>query len=514
MEKLTFKLGLLFFALHNMCIIATDPFVNIQYSQAFNQEDIYKQYRPLMEKLGCAENVFESDADAESITRNTNSSTQDTTELDQLLADITSKIRSIERSFDPVADAKEFEAFQAVCLNRLNNARRLTLGTPTFGALHDIAFQGLISYAIMKYFEDKLSLGGMNFVYTAAGGVATAIKSGYNLMFWPDNSLEYLEDHFAKNKCFIPRSLWPKITKAFMAAREDERSRDRYTHFIDFALGFTVYKPKPPMIFKHGMSVQDVKKELNRRIEDFFNDYKDKPDINYIKINVSKFIDSLVHTSLSAVDQAPRYLYLYGSGGIGKTHFVQTLSNWIDELIPGSVRFEDVIINSSTDLEGSYDQPGAMLKVLRNQLLQNKRGSVLMMDEATWLNNPGMVGAAKRIFNGDRSKLITSYFGSNMDGSGVNLELPPMLIFVASNDPIEDPALASRFDTIFYPAPSDEALTEYAMRIAEKSNVLKDANFVVHKDEFAQGIQTLQPKNRNFRYVAGNVEAFALANKK
>ena len=483
---------------------ADDAFAGIQYSQAFDQAAIYNKYSTLLEKIGCAENVFESNVDADSITR------QAGTEKNG------SELKNNSLKFDPITDAQELAAFQKECLGQLNYTRRMTLATPTFGATIDLAWAGLITAAALYLIKDTVSNGftATNALYTAANGAILGLRSAYNLVFWPDNSLEVLEDHFAKNKCFIPRALWPKIMQQFMAARQSSVNRDVHTHFLSFALGFTVYKPKSTIYFKDDMSIDDVKNQLNNRIDRFFGDYKDSLDINYIKINVAKFIDTLTNTDAFAVVQAPRYLYLYGSGGIGKTHFVQTLTEWIGELIPGSVRFEDVIINSSDDLEGSENRPGAFLKVLRSQLLENKRGSVIIMDEATWLNNGGMISPAKRIFNGDRSKLVTSYFGSNMDGTGVSLEIPPMLIFVASNEGLADPALASRFDTILYPVPSEKALIAYAINIAEKSQVLKQADCPIDTGFIAQFIQSLDPKVRNFRLVAGNVEALLLAHQK
>ncbi len=490
--------------LQNVTILssADDAFRKIQYSQAFDQTAIYKKYRTLLEKIGCADNVFQSDADADSITR--------------FIADVADPVKNNGVKFDPVADAKELAAFQKECMSQLNYTRRMTLASPTFGAVNNLALTGLITAAALYLIKDTVSNGftQTNALYTTVSGIVAGLTSTYNLLFWPDDSLEDLEDRFAKNKCFIPRALWKKIEKQFMTARQDSFNRDVHTHFIEFSLGFTVYKPKPAIYFKDNMSVSDIKHELNQRIDNFFADYKDAVGIDYIKINVSKFIDTLVVSDDLVKVQAPRYLYLYGSGGIGKTHFVQTLSDWIGELIPGSVRFEDVIINSSDDLEGSEQRPGAFLKVLRNQLMQNKRGSVIIMDEATWLNNGGMVSPAKRIFNGDRSKLVTSYFGSNMDGSGVSLQIPPMLIFVASNEGLADLALASRFDMILYPSPSEEVLIANAIKIAEQSKVLQEANCPIDRAFIAQIIQSLDPKIRNFRLVAGNVEALLLAHQK
>lgn len=525
----------LLLALQNSSLVA-DAYSSIRYGSAFNQNALYKKYRNLMERLGCAENVFQSDKD--SITQKTESFTQ--------------KENSYEPwSSDNPQDVQELASFQKECLNLLNYKRRITLIEPAFGALGDVAFMGLASGLIyslsidsIRDFLKKKNLGAVkseesisgaikqessrnkessvasdfaasSAVYTALGSLKNISGVGYNLIYSPNNSLEDIENYFAQNKCFIPRTLWPKIIKEFIAARHDGFGRELHTNFLNFALGFTIYKPKSVVHFKDNMSREDIKNELSRRIDLFFSDYTDKQDILFIKINVSKFIDQLIDTGNSKITvQAPRYIYLFGSGGIGKTHFVQTLSTWIDELIPNSVLFEDLVINSSTDLEGSPDSPGAFLKVLRNQLIQNKRGSVIIIDEATWLNDGGMVSPAKRIFNGDRSRLTTSYFGTNMDGTGVSLEIPPALIFVASNEPIIDPALRSRFDTVFYPVPLQDALVEHAYKVAEKSIMLKNMNYTIDKELIRKWVAWLDEKNRNFRFVAGNVEAFLLANQK
>lgn len=478
-----------------------NSYAGIQYSSAFNQTKIYEKYRNLMKQLGCADNVFQLDADSISVASNS-------------LSGIGDKNIDEEKN-NNVVDPKEFAAFQKECLDLLQNSRRFSLAGPMLSSLSDIAFTGLATAIIMKYMQDNLASGftGTNFVYTALQGAMNSMKSSYNLIYWPENSLEVLENHFALNKCFIPRALWSKITAEFIAARQNEVSRQQHIHFIDFALGFTVYKPTQALQIKNSMSIDDVKAQLNQRIDKFFKDYKDQADINYIKINVAKFINLLVADRASKENvQTPRYLYLYGSGGIGKTHFVQTLSEWIDELMPQSVIFEDLVINSPDDLEGSPGYPGAFLKILRNQLIQNKRGSVVIIDEATWLNYGSMISPAKRIFNGDRSKLVTSYFGSNMDGTGVSLEIPPMLIFVAANEEIADPALKSRFDIVNYPMPMDNALVDYAYAIAEKSKFLQERQYHVDKKDISDWVTSLDEKDRNYRYVAGNVESFLLKN--
>lgn len=91
----------------------------------------------------------------------------------------------------------------------------------------------------------------------------------------------------------------------------------------------------------------------------------------------------------------------------------------------------------------------------------------MFIDEANWLNDPDFLSAAKRVFNGDQSKLITSYFGVGPDGNNVEIDLPPMLITLAGNDPIDDDALQSRFDVFTFPKPKIDTIRAFAIELVE-----------------------------------------------
>ncbi len=459
---------------------STDKYTNIRYKEAFDQTALYKKYEHLMEQLGCADNVFNQ--------HNTN------------VAHNKTRI-----------NGAEFAAFQEECLQQLYHARTMALSGPMFNAFSDITFTGAAAAITLWAMQGSLAGGfaPLNFIYTGLDGLRESAKASYNLIYQPDNSLAELEEHFAKNKCFIPNTLWPKIMANFITARQSEGSNTTSINFIDFAIGFTIYKPYPRIQSKNQMTLNDKKIELNHRIDQFFADYTDTKDVKYIKINVAKFIDVLIHHHPSKKHtNMPRCIYLYGSGGIGKTYFVQKLSEWIDELFPHNIHFQDIIIDTPNDLEGSSQTPGAFLNLLRHQLIENKRASIVMMDEATWLNNPGMISPAKRIFNGDQSKLITSYFGSNIDGSGINLEIPPMLIFAAANEEIKDPALKSRFDIVHYPQPTQQSLIDFGYNKAIESTLLQELNIIIDKNKIEDWIHTLDDAHLNYRYIASNVESF------
>ncbi|MCX5922689.1 MAG: ATP-binding protein [Candidatus Dependentiae bacterium] len=497
-----------------------DPYQNIRYGSAFDQKELYTKHKQLMDTLGCSKNVF---PEAQGIARSASykiDAEEESSDIGHISIDITSNERMPLATTDKQETTKkDLEKYEADCLKGLNWERRMTLARPAIYALAEMGLAGTGAALSMKALGSE-SLGGSFAVFAAISDTLRllrgTIQSAHHLISWPDNQLKELEEHFAKNKCYIPRVLWPKIINAFVSARQNEFSRETHTNFIEFALGFTTYKPKQPVHFKNHMGIDGIKQELNQRVDTFFNNYETKEcteALMQVKINIAKFIDSLLddHAPTSVV-QLPRYLYLHGAGGIGKTHFVQTLSAWIEELIPGSVRFEDLVVTGADELEGSPEKSGAFLRVLRNQLIENKRGSIVIVDEATWLNDKGMISPAKRIFNGDRSKLSTAYFGKGMDGTGVNLEMPPMLIFVASNETLNDKPLASRFDVIQYPKPTPQALVAYAGECVSKSAILKQANITPQESASAIGawIKSLKESDLNFRYIAANIEVTLL----
>lgn len=468
-----------------------DVFANLNYSEIFNQEDIYKKYSGLLQKLGCAENVFPK----ESSIKNHNPK--------ELLIDNSLDIK------------KEIQTFEQECFSKLNNARWYTLKKPLMKEIFEIIKLGAMGIAL-SFIVGKDSLGGSESIAAiipqSMFSVISLVKAINILFNLPDNPFSVYEDHFAKNKCYIPKVLWPKIIRTFAMLRRDEFSQAKYIQFLEFVLSFTIYKPKPEIKFKDKMTIEDIKKELNRRIDNFFNDYKniDIQSLIYIKLNLTKFIDSLINKNGQAIILQSRYIHLHGTYGIGKTHFVQTLSEWIEELIPNSVLFENMIINSNDELEGNSEKAGAFLKVYRKQLLEKKHGSIIIIDEASWLNNPEMICSAKRIFNGDRTKLTTTYFGTEIDGSGVNLEIPPMLVFVTSNENIKEAALESRFDSIMFPDPNEKSLIEYAYKLISESEILKTEKKNINFGMIDNWINNLEEKNKNFRFIQSNIEAFIL----
>jgi hypothetical protein len=464
-----------------------EPLIRMNYRLAFDQRKIHEKFHNLMERWNCAENTSLVPHDA-------------------ICVDIPNEYQQIpqlEEQADESAHRTEEEAYRTACLKKLQGARRWAITEDAREALITLGLLGTAATTLSLVLPPD-SMGGsfgiFAAVFNAAALLRPMIRSGCNLAIPPANPLEHLENTFALNQCFIPNKLWPIIKEKFMLARTNQFQQRTCMDFLEFALGLTLFKPKSTLSISENLE-QGIH-ELFEKIDHFFLQYHEpnREDLWKCKQNIEKFIRLL--TNPDSAD-TPRYIYLHGPGGIGKTHFVNKLTEWIDELIPNSLKTEHVQISSAEELEGSLQRPGAMLTVLRNQLMENKHGSIVFMDEAKWLNHPQIVDTAKRVFNGDQSKLSTSYFGNGVDGSGIKLNIPPMLIFVASNAEIEDTALKTRFDTINFPAPKKERLIEYAKEIAHQSKLIQRTHINLETFNFTQWLEHSQANN--FRDIASQI---------
>ncbi len=449
---------------------SSDAFSRINYIVAFDQEKIYEKFEDSLKKWGCYKNVCEAEGEPE------------VPEVGEIVP-------------------SELEEFQRACLVQLRSARMQCLTEDARNQITNLLIVGGICLAIQKLPVD--SRGQSWSVYSAVASVAYSmpsfIQTLYNFIISPTNILAQLEERFAKEKCFIPKELHPAIIQKFMTARSNLFEQQAAINFLEFALGLSLYKPKTMLSQDKDNILKALRKSLFPKIDAFFADYDDvsAQDMWILKNNVYTFVSALLDNKNSM----PRYLYLYGPGGIGKTYFINKLYQWLDELLPHTIKFENCIITNSEELEGSPRRPGMILRVLRNQLMEGKRGSLVFMDEATWLSRFDMNSSAKRIFNGNQTHLATDYFGNDIEGSGIQLKAPAMLICLACNIAIEDPALKTRFDTVSFPIPKQKVLVDYARKFASENRLLNQKK--VQKFDFDAWLE--KTKLKNFRDIESQI---------
>lgn len=403
-----------------------DPVARIRYTDAFDQQEIYTQFSDLMQRLWCSDNV--------------------SLEVD-LLPEFTRR--------QTLAD------FHAACLKKLQRERSYTILEPAIDSASMIVMMGVALVALMSV-SGSDSFGGsfglFAFFFNCVPYFKEMMRSSRNWYHPPAHPVDRLEIQFAKSKCFIPNALWDKITTRFMNTRQNPFSQENAINFLSFSTGMTLYAPKKALRLQG--TLRSKKERIDSQIREFFNDYesfKDPLQLPKIIISVQNFLETLLGNPKES-----RYILLTGPGGIGKTHFANLVARLINEAVPNAVTLEKIVVTTPEDLEGTTERPGAFVRILRNQCLYKKHGSIVLFDEANWLNEKTFEATAKRVFNKPGEGLSSSYFGEGLDGTGVKLPMPPCLVFVALNHAIEEEALLSRFSAIDFPMPRMEAIDRRA----------------------------------------------------
>lgn len=475
-----------------------DPLMNMKYRTAFDQTKIHQDFADCMKEWGCDRNVFGAAATAQGPRRVIMDVAYQSGYQPQG-AGMRECLIPVEHEFMVVREGRPVvsraQAYQDACLKKLLWARRYAISAPIqdFGSMAVVL--GCCALTLQKMLEGNkeasvqqaVGFGWMNFLYNLGFRLEDAIRAGINLYWPPEERLGELEERFAKNKCFIPRQLWEKIVEEFMMARTNQISQDAHINNLEFAVDLTIYKPLKPLVIAQNKSLQEAKQEICARIENFMkSNYRVPQDcltqeIVDIQEAVCDFLDALAQNT--RVNNPVKPLFLKGSYGIGKSFFViDNLYKWIEEFFPGSVKLEQLQhLTSAAELQGSVGhEHGMVLDIVRNQCKVESRGSIVFVDEGTWLNNPSMVDISKVVFNGYQSHVSTKYFG---DDVAIDIPVPPMLIVVASNEPIKDKPLESRFKQIEFPMPTVKALVDYALDKAQQSDSLRLQGIAVTRQD-------------------------------
>jgi hypothetical protein len=470
-----------------------DPLAGIHYTKAFNQEKIYEKYSFLMRLMGCADNVFKDEYDFEA------SSDQYQSHVNYGRIDI--------GSLKQYADYQEcLIAYENECLAKLNSQRNSVILRPARESCMYMLLlsggMGLLSYLVPEDTGFGLSIAVMNCIYHSKD-LIQSISNWYNTRPHP---IDRFEQRYARNKCYIPRELWKSIEDEFLKGRGNQYSQSGSISFLQFALGLTVYKPKPPL-FK--MDPYNGIETLSQKVEAFFTDYEPfahEHHLNALKASIGDFILGLMGNA-----ERPRYIYLMGPKGLGKTHFARTLNKWVEELLPGSTSYFEQSVMSPAELGGSVGVPGIFLSALRNQCSANKNGSVILIDEASWINDQAYIAEALKVFEDSRLPLRVKYFGEGMEGRGIQLKVPPMLVFLTGNKDIENEALKSRFDCVIFPNPKKTALFNHAYEAILKNHFANSIAGISERGELGEAYNSeLREKLDdidNFRDTASLVRA-------
>ncbi len=469
-----------------------DPVSRINYRNAFNQDNIYEKHERTLQKLSTLQSLGDSVYENVSLEKKPGAYEPLNSEEE------TEKWENYEPT-------PEWEAYKKACLSRLRSERRWAITDKGRDSASTLVLVAAATAAGVRILEsDSYGQGFILFagLFNSVFFLHDIIGNTFSLKWTPSHPVDELEKKFAENKCFIPNQLWPALINNFMVARQNPFSQQKSLDLINFTLGLTICRPMKSIKSKNILSALNI---ISKKIDDFFKDYnikdseaegktpasapptledsapasalateqKDKePQANKrseqyqtLKFNILKFVSSVLGDN----DKLTRYLYLRGPGGIGKTHFANELCDWVKSATEDAVYSDNFVITSAKELEGSDDSPGVFLRVLRNQCVSRKRGSIVLMDEADWLNEREMLSASKRVFNGELAKLSTTYYGAGIDGTGIHLKIPPTLLIAIGNPVLTDEALKSRFDAFDFPLPKKGALLKYAHTVLERN---------------------------------------------
>lgn len=393
--------------------------VVINYNDAFDQEAIHQKFKPLLTTLGCAKNIDD---------------TQE--QLEQSPIIIALDIQN-----------QQWDEYQQACLNRLNHARRVESlrDVYTYGmTLVSMAAIGTVAWYICpnSYVIFGTIAGCLNYTDREFRELSQSIRSLYS---FPPHPLNELEENFALNKCFIPKSLWPSLISAFQATRNNFE-REKAMNYIDFTLGLTVFRPRERLPFRDEVS----QKQLFNKINIFFEDGHFKDGFGFDKIlecyRIQYAVLNVVNTQ-----RFDTPLYIYGLGSNHKERFVNNLYEWLTDGNPNSVLLERFVITSPDELEGSKEKPGVFLQVLRNQCIERKNTSLVLLEgiNTDWLNRKDMCFCARRVFEyADHSKNRFSCRYLQWSYGDVYLDKPSMFVVAFGDEQLKDKGLRLRFATM------------------------------------------------------------------
>lgn len=470
-----------------------DPVAGIDYTRAFDQAQIQRKYDELMESLGCANNVAQEDAEA---------SNNCQPNCEYILIEKVEDISYLE----------QLAHYNGECLAQLNKERRSAILRParengSFMALL-VGGMGFLAYIWPDSATFGLPVAALNCLYHSKA----LIKSVGDWYDTRPHPIDRFEKIYAQNKCYIPHEIWKSIEDEFLKGRGNKYTQNESLYFLEFTLGLTVNKQKKSLKLVDKSLVHNT---LSARVDEFFKDYEpfdDEKHLFALKASIDKFV-----LGLMGGKERPRYIYLCGSKGLGKTHFARELNRWIAELLPHSTTYSEQEVRSPAELGGAAGVPGFMLGALRIQCCANTNGSVTLVDEAIWINEPPYLGDALKVFEDSRLPLRIKYFGDGMDGKGIALKLPPMLTILAGNKDIEHDALKSRFDFIGFPKPTKKALKKHAFKMIKKHPSAKkvaglfavkiDEEQTLLKDDYQSDLERSIKNIDNFRDIESLVHS-------
>ena len=152
-------------------IVPKDPYEQIRYSKAFDQKNIHKKHRNLLERLNCAQNVFQTETDMldDQEAGSATHSSPDYSPIDDL---------------DRPVTHTELQQYYEECLTQLDNARWWALAQPgQYAVIEMTAMAGGAALAMKTLGSESMggSFAGFAAIFDSLRLLRGTIQSGCNI---------------------------------------------------------------------------------------------------------------------------------------------------------------------------------------------------------------------------------------------------------------------------------------------------------------------------------------------
>lgn len=254
-----------------------------------------------------------------------------------------------------------------------------------------------------------------------------------------------------------PEVVLRKIQEAGQVARTDPHSRAAAINRMQLLVALPLNAPISNIKLNDLQTPEALLKTFNNHLTEAFSEDASNVGLKFLASNLVGFVRD-VHNGESKL----RYISICGPYGVGKTRITVTLFNVLEEILgKGSLYKYMATLESAKEIEGGSDTPSVLLKATgAAKAVGNARGLYIVMDEGSSQLDQ-LPDSAKRLFNS-----TTEVSGGLFLGTEHRFSALPTICFIIGNQPIQDPALASRMSKVTLVTPSKSALLNHVKQTA------------------------------------------------
>jgi hypothetical protein len=412
----------------------------------------------------------------------------------------------------PVSSAN-LSPIQAVINHPLYQAERsnTTTGpaTPELQKVFRNAQLSPVIYSFQNAFlASGLQLGGAVLVRRIAGSEGASLSwynaivhsitqfyDSYTLLtryqrYGDKEMLSRMESTVMANLFNYPDSVLTAIAECGETARSDPHAKNAALIKFQHLALLRLNSPLPKMQSQHELSFTKLFNNFYTLLTSLYD-----PDQNS-GVGVLAFELSQFAIDVSKGTSSMHYISVSGPHGIGKTETTRKIYKALNQVFEsGTIYLAETVMQDGSDIEGTPTTPSILLRVIGEaKTSMHARGIFMVLDEGTTHLNQH-IDSAKRAFN---SK--TEITGGHFLGETVKFPTLPMILFILSNDAIQDLALASRMTQVSLISPNPKILEQHIEAVAQKLQIGLPVQLNT------ADLQMISQKITNFREVESKIK--------